>query len=292
MAVLLVENAAVLAITPKQSAVPPPLAGALAREQWHGDVGLMTEHVEQDLGARLRSAREQAGLSLRQIADTTKLAVYTLEALENNRIDRLPGGIYRRAIVRAYAAEVGLDPEETLRSFLAHYPDDVPSAAALVAETPAERPIRRALRTILSVLGAIVPLAAGGLYFSSSLADTASNAPPAIIDILPASEPGTPELRRASVTLPPLGPIAMLISISADTHLQIVADGRDVMARRLSAGDIIRLDIADEVVLLGDNAGAVHFSLNGRAARTLGEEGEPLSARIARDNYQAWLIQP
>lgn len=77
-------------------------------------------------GTRLRDAREARGVSLRQIADATKLPLRTLDALERGRNEFLPGGIYRRSLVRSYAREVGLDPEETLRDFLAEYPDDLP----------------------------------------------------------------------------------------------------------------------------------------------------------------------
>jgi hypothetical protein len=43
-------------------------------------------------------------------------------------------------------------------------------------------------------------------------------------------------------------------------------------------------------VFVGDDAGAVHFSINGRAGRTLGESGSPLTARISRTDYQQWLM--
>ena len=77
-----------------------------------------------DFGARLREARERRGLSLREIADATKIAARSLEALEKNDIARLPGGIFSRAFVRAYAAHVGLDPEETISDFMASFPND------------------------------------------------------------------------------------------------------------------------------------------------------------------------
>ena len=63
-----------------------------------------------DFGARLREARERKGVSLRHIAESTRISVGILEALERNEISRLPGGIFSRAFVRAYALEVGLDP--------------------------------------------------------------------------------------------------------------------------------------------------------------------------------------
>jgi cytoskeleton protein RodZ len=76
-----------------------------------------------DFGGHLKQAREQRGVSLRTIADRTKISVLALEALERNDVSRLPGGIFTRAFVRAYAAEVGLDPEDTVRRFLARFPD-------------------------------------------------------------------------------------------------------------------------------------------------------------------------
>lgn len=80
----------------------------------------------EDFGLALRTTREAAGRTLRDMADVTKLGVRTLDALERNQIDRLPPGIFRRAVVRAYAKEVGLDPEETLRVFLLRHPDALP----------------------------------------------------------------------------------------------------------------------------------------------------------------------
>lgn len=248
----------------------------------------MTEQA-QDLGSGLRRAREQSGLTLRHIADATKLSTRNLSALENNRIDQLPGGIYRRAIVRAYAAHVGLDPEKTLRTFLAQYPDDVPTWADLMP--PPSPPRRRALQTLFSVMGALVPILAGLFYFS--LNARGSDTPQHIIDVMPA-----PEMVQASVIPASLttgrsyDALAMMLSVSAPTSLQIVADGREVAARHFEPGEIMRLSLGRDVVLLGDNAGAIHFSINGRAGRTLGDDGDPLTAHISRDDYQDWLLQP
>ena len=75
-------------------------------------------------GDRLREARERRGLSLRQIANATKISMITLEALERNDIARLPGGIFSRGVVRSYAIEVGLDPESTIEEFMGQFPHD------------------------------------------------------------------------------------------------------------------------------------------------------------------------
>ena len=77
---------------------------------------------DQDFGAFLRQARERRGITLRQIADRTKISVLALEALERNDISRLPGGIFSRSFVRAYAQEAGLEAEDTVRRFVARFP--------------------------------------------------------------------------------------------------------------------------------------------------------------------------
>ena len=91
----------------------------------------MVEHANPDFGMRMKRLREERGVSLRYIADTTKISIRALEALERDDISRLPGGIYSRAFVRAYAIEIGLDPEQTLRDFLAQFPHD-----AVIAGSP------------------------------------------------------------------------------------------------------------------------------------------------------------
>src|SRR5262245_2302028 len=74
-----------------------------------------------DFPSQLRAAREERGVTLRQIATGTKISMRVLEALERGEYSRLPGGIFSRAFVRAYAIEVGLDPEAAVRDFLVEF---------------------------------------------------------------------------------------------------------------------------------------------------------------------------
>jgi len=68
---------------------------------------MSADRLAGSFGGKLRDARESRGVSLRQIANATKISVAALEALERNDISRLPGGIFSRAFVRSYASEVG-----------------------------------------------------------------------------------------------------------------------------------------------------------------------------------------
>jgi helix-turn-helix protein len=73
------------------------------------------------LGGYLRGERERRGLALRAISESTKVSLPLLEGLESDDISRWPGGIFRRAFVRAYAEAVGLDPDDVFRRFEAQY---------------------------------------------------------------------------------------------------------------------------------------------------------------------------
>src|SRR6266487_3325719 len=113
-----------------------------------------------DFGGKLRQARERRGISLRQIASSTKIAAAALDALEKNDISKLPGGIFSRAFVRSYAVEVGLDPDETVKEFLDRFNQDPPpSAEAMAAAIPEEeRQFEHRQRRAVKALGFAVAL--------------------------------------------------------------------------------------------------------------------------------------
>ncbi len=89
----------------------------------------MNELASGQFGASLRLARERKGLTTAQVAATTKLSPMVIKRLENGKLSGLPGGIYLRAMVRAYAKLVGLDPEDTVRDLLIAYPEAAPARA-------------------------------------------------------------------------------------------------------------------------------------------------------------------
>ncbi|HXT70031.1 MAG TPA: helix-turn-helix transcriptional regulator [Vicinamibacterales bacterium] len=125
-----------------------------------------------DLGARLKQARTTKGVSLREIATATKISVVALEGLERNDYSRLPGGIFSRAFVRAYAQAVGLDPETAVSEFNVEF-ERYESEAARTAKRPEITPDdlqfverqRRALRTLRIALAAAAILTIAGVAY-------------------------------------------------------------------------------------------------------------------------------
>ena len=71
-----------------------------------------------NFGETLRRERELRDISLREIADATKINLRYLEALEQNRFDILPGGVFNKGFIRAYARFIGADGETFVDSYL------------------------------------------------------------------------------------------------------------------------------------------------------------------------------
>jgi cytoskeleton protein RodZ len=65
-------------------------------------------------GEHLRREREMRGVSLEEISAATKISVRFLQAIENEELSKLPGGIFTRSFVRTYARYLGLDEERVL----------------------------------------------------------------------------------------------------------------------------------------------------------------------------------
>ncbi len=114
------------------------------------------------IGEQLRLAREQRGIPLREISDQTRISMHYLEAIETNDYRRLPGGIFNRSFVKAYARYVGYDEKEAVEGYT-RYMRDLGDASDEISSTPyhskvyTDTPATRS--PVLTVVLAIVILA-------------------------------------------------------------------------------------------------------------------------------------
>jgi transcriptional regulator with XRE-family HTH domain len=92
---------------------------------------------QQQFCARLKAARLRKGISLEQIAASTKISASLLEGLEANNLTRWPTGIYRRAYLRDYLTAIGLPTEPTVQEFRDLFPLEETDAFLRVQPPPA-----------------------------------------------------------------------------------------------------------------------------------------------------------
>jgi len=276
-----------------------------------------------DFGGKLREARERRGVSLRQIANATKIAVSVLEALERNDISRLPGGIFGRAFVRSYAIEVGLDPETTIQEFIAQFPNDSVTvghpASRQVEDHEAVESDRRMAGTFLWLILVSFPVAGAVLYFATAGRRDAPAEPPAVevttptpapesrpaVDAPPASsaiaaEPApaiAPPVKPAPappVTPPPVtaadgDTLTVSITAKGPCWVSAMVDGQRVIERLMQPGERSTLDVKREIVLTAGDGAALAVTLNGAAAKPLGKAGEVVTARFNLTNFKNYV---
>lgn len=109
-----------------------------------------------DIGAVLRGARKQRGLSIADIAQATKIAPHALVALERGEFERLPGGLYRKAYLRAFAEAVGLDAAALAAAYAAAVEREQRSAVEVPQPAGTHRHAVRWIAVAALVLFALV----------------------------------------------------------------------------------------------------------------------------------------
>jgi cytoskeletal protein RodZ len=220
-------------------------------------------------GENLRRERELRGISLREIANQTKISLRFLQALEQDRVDILPGGIFRRTFVRQYARHVGLDAEKLVAEFMYAHGDEPP------AESP-RAPERRSLPlgTLLTLAGVVV---LGVLSFAKSRPEPAAESAPA--PTAPAERPPAEPVYPAAVSAPDPEAaerqnLVLTLSAREPCWVAVQVDGQPVLNRVLSGGETETIEAQGEIVLSVGNAGGQSFRVNDRPGVPLGRAGE------------------
>jgi cytoskeleton protein RodZ len=242
-------------------------------------------------GEDLRREREIRGISLKEIADATKISKRFLEAIERNDHKTLPAPVFTRGFVREYARYVGLNAEEMVNryNFAAANDDRIekPPQVAKYAETlprdisprpPAKRGLPSAFarvdRNIFFAIVIIVALA-GVAYWAvqrnrqEQITETAA----------------IPVTTRAAVARPaapapkPPDDSRLLLGVEAREKcwIELEADGDRVMKAEMAAGERRNFEADQQFrfVVIG-NAAGLSLTLNGETVPSLGDQGDTL----------------
>jgi cytoskeleton protein RodZ len=250
-----------------------------------------------NIGEELRRARENRGISLAEVSGRTKITLKYLNVIERNGFEQLPGGIMTRGFLRAYAREVGLDPEEIVREFLAEHgppPPVVERGRGAAAErgggditAPQLEGLERRRRRD-HLFGTVAVVIVGAAVY-----------------LLPAHDMSRQKANMSSTAAPPAGDRALEVGTAGDgpptpgvdtparpsgVHVEVnpqgpcwvgaTADGRPALRRLLKTGERAVVDAQKEaVVRVGDGA-ACSLSINGSQAAPVGESATPVTLLI------------
>ena len=266
-------------------------------------------------GEELKQAREERGISLRQISDATHIGIRFLQAIESDNYAILPGGVFNRSFVKSYARYIGIDEEQALARYNQQLDEQGGEPARLPAaryegieeETPSSW---GSVALVILILG-ILALGGYGLWrYLNKNAAKANTAPPAVQNEAPASAP-TPAATEtsspassptvATATPAPSPTASAPAPAAAATGLQIkiqtvgnhqcwvryVPDTGKFKDQILGANDSLDIAANDKVVLSLGDVTAVNVSINGRPVQFDSKGKTNISnVLITKENYQ------
>lgn len=260
--------------------------------------------------ASLREARQDKGLTLDDLARTTKISLRLLTALEAGDVDRLPAAIFTRGFVKAYAKEVGLDPDKTADLYLSRLAPETLAVDAENARSKVATPVARTgvmafeednarlikthqadrfgrLMLLAAVIGLVVYVGPFSWDGWASKVDATADAVPTATTPAPATD-GAPAALTAAADVAG-GPLQFEMNPQGPCWFSAAADGNRVRSELLQAGDNRTIEVRQELVLRVGDPDACAFSINGRAGRPLGSPGAPVTVRITKDNFREFL---
>lgn len=277
---------------------------------------LQSESAKSELGMgsfgeRLRREREMRGITLDEISGSTKIARRHLESLEADNFDALPGGIFNRGFVRAYARFLGLDEDQAVADYVAVNAEPAPAEESFPVEIEAEpdpklNPRRSSLPLLLALLALVAVLAVfwarkGRQTEATENAQPPKNAAPATsgtpvstdrpASVSAAATSPNANPKPASHAAQPANPSAgapvaqaatglsgdhfsIAVQAKGDAWIMVKADGKTVSPGRImKAGDQESVQAGKQIVLITGNAGGIDISFNGKPLGPIGKEG-------------------
>ncbi|MBI1790359.1 MAG: helix-turn-helix domain-containing protein [Acidobacteria bacterium] len=270
------------------------------------------------MGEKLRRRRLESGVSLDQIASQTKISVRMLQAIEAERYDRLPGGVFRKKFIEQYARAVGMDAE-ALAVDLKHLSQfdeepDIPGRETprFGSDMPPIQP-GRDWSGVVKPLGALAALAAvilgcAGVYVWWQKAGGNSRPQPVIratAAAVPAPLPAPPVVEKAppaaaaglapaSQPLEPASTFPLRVGIAAGerTWIQVSSDGKRVFASTLQPSQSKTIEAVARVRLVVGNAGGLEITLNGNPIGPIGPRGQVRVVEFTPRGFQIVSRKP
>jgi cytoskeletal protein RodZ len=256
-----------------------------------------------DVGGDLRRARTARQLSLGDVSARTKINKDILNAIEENRFDRVPGGLFTRGFLRAFAREVHLDPEAIVAKYRAEFEKpivELPSPEKVTHRTPVYTLTADGIQDRRRFVGLAIVLLIGAAYFGYARTRSSTPSPPSVVtpaatDAVeaavpaPVPTPTTGTIDTSQAAQP--GPLKLAIEAKGDCWVAATVDGKPAIARLMKAGEREQFDVNDRAALrIGDPA-SFSFTLNGMPGRVLGTAHNAVNLTFDRQNYKSILLE-
>ncbi|MCT9109996.1 helix-turn-helix domain-containing protein [Streptomyces mirabilis] len=241
------------------------------------------EHREEGLsvGRSLRQARIEAGLTVDDVSNATRVRIAIVQAIEQDDFAPCGGDVYARGHIRTLARAVHIDPAPLLARYDAeHGGRPAPTPAAPMFEAERIRPERRgpnwtaamvaAIVAVIGFVGFTVVKGSGGSDAKSSVAEgstpTASTSTTSATPKISKPADPKPEPTDSAIAAAPQDKVTVQVSapdgrswISAKDH-----NGRLLFDGLLKQGESKTFQDKTKIDLVLGDAGAIKLYVNGK----------------------------
>ena len=277
-------------------------------------------------GEELRREREIRGISLKEIADATKISRRFLDAIERNDHKTLPAPVFTRGFVREYARYLGLNSEEMVNRYnfgaagddrIEHsdhlerlvHPEPVVAPKPVGIPPPYKRVDRNLILTVFIIAGLVAVT-----WWAWTMKRTRTEQP-AVVAAVPATvtaaaprevggeAAGVSAGEGAGAPLSPSDPqsravprddsqLYLTMEVTALSWVTLEVDGETVVNDELRAGTTRTFE-ADKQFRFRSigNAAGVRLTLNDTPLPPLGREGDVVRNRVLDRAYLERLRQ-
>jgi cytoskeleton protein RodZ len=257
------------------------------------------------IGAQLRTAREEKGLSLGTLAQRIRVQPRALAAIEIDDLSGLPPRPFGRGFIRAYAREVDLDPDRVVHDYFAQFPASTESQAPPPRQSHAYRDedsqyqvpsqwtnLAAALLVLVLVVASAMVLGRRASPARETEAVGTTGAAPATPATDPRASAATPAVKTPPAAEPKpaapadtaRAPLMLTLTATRACWVTASADGRRTTYRTLQAGDREAINAEKEIVIRVGDAGAISWAINGRTGEPLGANGAVRDLRLTPGN--------
>jgi cytoskeletal protein RodZ len=254
------------------------------------------------VGELLRKKREESGRDLKEIAETLKIRLDYLKAIEEGDLKKLPAEVYLKGYLTEYAKILDVDHEMIMET----YHKEAASPPASSEQVQEILPIRQKRRPLgyLLIAGSVIALIVVIAMVRSPGEEKKTGVPTTAMmeasltekeTTMGTSQPGNtpvPEAAEDTVTGTPLTPppapenqhYNLEIIASDTTWLFITIDSSDSEEMLLSPGESVTRHALSSFALKIGNAGGIRLLLNGKELPRLGEKGQVVSVTLPEES--------
>ena len=260
-------------------------------------------------GDRLRREREMRGITLDEISESTKISRRHLESLEKEEFDNLPGKVFAKGFVRAYARYLGISEDQAAADYALANPEPVAAEEKFPLEIHQKpnrelNPKKPRLPLVLAMAALVGVLIGYGVWaksrarqqetpekVSAAARDDRVSSTPAPAQIVQAAANTVteePPVSAATSEAKPVQPVTeekaaqkpqarnffVVVKAKEDSWVSLTVDGhtRSFVLKT----DRQRLEWAGSKIIVNTrNAGGIDISFNGRSLGSIGNENEP-----------------